>query len=501
MGKDDKEINEYIELIQQEVGEESSEINKLTTQYIDLIISGKSEEGLTVLMEETIPKYEETLKEFRNFELHNEDVKDLNEQMINLIELDLSRHEILQGIFTTMKDMGQNNELGKIDIDDELQTLFTTNEDVYDVQTTIYDKLVYMSEEYKGLETDDNIFNEQVKDMDPSNVNEAHTMLVWEFLVGIVDHDLDFDDFLEGQLKENSPQANKDEPTDKNDDSDANNEDINKLLKDQGSPHVVFDAKVTISDTFYITGKSNLEEGSTIKLKSYHYGSENPYLKGETTVAENGDFEIELDLDEDSLNGEPLTLRLGYHPENEHPDIQEHHGEEGEYLEGPFKQKYTNIKRTRYGAFTYALIEFKEGESEQFNVREWNQPNDYGELNIWMKEENIEIHDDYYNITMESNLNELTRIKAKIEVPGYEVAGYTARAYVFRDGSFQFQIPRIEDHDIEENEEIIFVIEAVSNAALETEELYGEHGEHFEGDLVEKTKQGQKIQYQFKLQE
>src|SRR5699024_8837462 len=140
---------------------------------------------------------------------------------------------------------------------------------------------------------------------------------------------------------------------------------------------------------------------------------------------------------------------------------------------GPFIHKYTNIKRTRYGAFAHAYIELEPGAEAGFQVYDWKQPDDYGEMDIWMEKESVEKKDMYYDITMKSNLNELTRIKAEATIPGYETAGYTSSTYVHPDGTFRIQVPRPEIED----EVVVVTFEGRSDSSIETEELYGENGE------------------------
>lgn len=113
------------------------------------------------------------------------------------------------------------------------------------------------------------------------------------------------------------------------------------------------------------------------------------------------------------------------------------------------------------------------------------------------KREKVEDKGEYYDIHMKSNLLELTKIKATVENPGYDMAGYTSRTNVKPDGSFRFQVQR---PDVD-NKDSVVVIEAFSDFAIETEETYGENGEHFEGDLVKDTKKGQKIEFKLPLED
>src|SRR5699024_3403087 len=101
------------------------------------------------------------------------------------------------------------------------------------------------------------------------------------------------------------------------------------------------------------------------------------------------------------------------------------------------------------------------------------------------------VHDNYYDVTMNSNLLALTYIKAEVKMPGYELSDFRSTTKVLPDGSFRFQIPRPEV----EGKDVSIEINALSDFAIDTEELYGANGENFEGDLVEPTKKGKKIQY------
>src|SRR5690625_5668121 len=65
------------------------------------------------------------------------------------------------------------------------------------------------------------------------------------------------------------------------------------ILADQGNTEVIFDGKVTIDETLKIQGKSNLPEDAVLQMKTYEYGTENPYFNGEIEVEEDGGFRSE----------------------------------------------------------------------------------------------------------------------------------------------------------------------------------------------------------------
>src|SRR5699024_12449384 len=46
--------------------------------------------------------------------------------------------------------------------------------------------------------------------------------------------------------------------------------------------------------TFLLEGNSNLLSGAILNVKSYQYGSENPYFTGDFQVDEDGHFELEM---------------------------------------------------------------------------------------------------------------------------------------------------------------------------------------------------------------
>lgn len=106
-------------------------------------------------------------------------------------------------------------------------------------------------------------------------------------------------------------------------------------------------------------------------------------------------------------------------------------------------------------------------------------------------------HGAYYDVHIRSNLAEGTCVQGDVEISGYESAGFTEITSVLPDGSFQLfiQAPDLDD------EEINIKIEVLPGRFIlsDTEELYGENGEYFKGDLVEKYQDGQKIEYIFSV--
>lgn len=482
MSAEDKELSDLVDKMKEDL-EEETEVDVYINEFGELVLDDQPEKAMEVLKEKVIPGYEELIGEYKELDLKGEDAIEMNKIVVRLLQADLDTQIVLSEIFDDIKEKAANGKPDEIDIDANLQALSDINKEIVVVVQDYYDKIIYLTETYDFLETEGNI-EDTFLDLDVTQMDEDNESLIaifFEVVVGKSSSDLIEDD-EEIEIDSEESKSNNDA----------------EMLLDQGNPYVVFDATATIEDhVLHVAGLSNLLEGSTVYFDVYHFGSDNPYLKDKAVVDENGAFDLMAEVDPDSLNGDPLTLRLSYQPDKESEEAQAIYGEEGEHIEGPFKHKFASIKRTRHGAFTYAQIEFKEGVEQKFNTITWDEPSDYGDLNIWMEKDSVDTHDAYYDITMKSNLIELTWIKASIEVPGYDVAGYTSRANVMPDGSFRFQIPR---PDVD-SEEVIVIIEATSDAAIETEELYGEHGEKFAGDLTEKTNRGQKIVYELLLGE
>src|SRR5699024_3446513 len=280
----------------------------------------------------------------------------------------------------------------------------------------------------------------------------------------------------------------------------TNNEFDEALLADQGNPEIVLEGEMTVSeDTFLLEGNSNLLSGAILNVKSYQYGSENPYFTGDFQIDEDGQFELEMASDKKALDNEPFTIEIAYLPETS-DDIVAHdiYGKHGEKITGPLKKKYSDHKQTRFGAFAYAYLNLTAGEKANFQYLTNDKREDYSDVNDWKEEEKIEIKDNYYIVNMKSNLNELTRINASIVVNNNEHSGFTSNTTVGPDGSFRFRIPKPEIKKIDDSE-VMIKIEATSEGAIETEEIYGKYGGEFKGELTKETKRGQKIEYQLQI--
>jgi len=459
-----KEREDYFDTTQKNIEDNQEEIQSALDDFVGAVFDSEPEKSIKLLNEEMIPKYEELLEMMDDVELkENELLIELNDLSKQLIEDDMEKHLILKELFDDIMGKKETGETEDIDLDATLEEIRKSSKEQAETTDEFVEKLEEVDEEYDDVELRE---EEVPDDVNAEEIYEGYEQIIMQFIESVGG--------LSSKPKE-APDVDED------------------ILADQGNPEVVFDGKVTLDGEFQLEGKSNLPEGSVLQMKTYEYGTENPYFKGDIPVEEDGSFSVEADIEDEALNGELLVVRVAYIPDaTENKQSVGIYGEEGEKLEGNFIHPYTDIKRTRHGAFAYAYLELNDGEEAELEADVWGEaPEDYGDYDVWMEEAHVEVHDKYYDVTMNSNLMALTYIKAEVKAPGYQLSDIRSTTKVLPDGSFRFQIPR---PDVEGND-ISIEINALSDFAIDTEELYGADGENFEGDLVEPTKKGKKIQY------
>jgi len=465
-----KEKDEYFETTQKNIDDNKEEIQSALDDFVGAVFDSEPEKSIKILNEDMIPKYEKLLKTMDEVELkENELLIELNDLSEQLIESDMEKHLILRDLFEDIMERKETGETEDIDLEATLQEIYKSSEKQVETTDEFAEKLKEVAEEYEDVDLSE---EEVPVELDLDEVYGSYEQIITQFIDSVGG--------LASTPKE-APDVDED------------------VLADQGNTEVVFEGEVTIDGKFQLEGKSNLPGGSVLQLKTFVYGTENPYFRGDIPVEDDGSFSVEADVEDEALNGELLVVRVGYIPDT--TDNRQNvgvYGEEGEILEGDFIHPYTNIKRTRNGAFAYAYLDLNDGEQAKLEADVWGEaPEDYGDLDVWMEEAHVEVHDNYYDVTMNSNLMALTYIKAEVKVPGYQLSDFRSTTKVLPDGSFRFQIPSPEV----EGNDVSIEINALSDFAIDTEELYGENGENFEGDLVEATKKGQKIQYVLPIEE
>lgn len=449
-----KEAEIYYDDVYKSTIDDSQDIVKSVEKLVNTVTSSEPEKAIELLNDHIIPTHESLIKTIHEADLTQDDLMDFNKKVETVTR---SSEEIFTQLHTIFTEVIEQEDTNEIHLDEYFKKLDNLI-DQYDENQQIYE------EQLKDIADEYDSFKEEKAELfmnQPLNSNETYEELVMEFVEMVT---------RSTSLEE------------------ANNQD---------GVEVQFDGEVSFDDTFNVKGQSNLPEGANVQLRIFKYGTENSSLREDTEVNADGEFHFEMDVDEDEFNGEPMEIQVQFIPhKTNNKEFQDTYGAEGEHITGPFTYKVTDAKRTRTAAIAYAYIDFDAGEKASFEQKNWEVPEDYQDVEVWMEEEHVDMKDDYYDITMNSNLAELTGIKVAIEIPGYEVAGYRSSTTVMPDGSFRFQIPRpdVDDADIQ------IIITSRISRSIEVEELYGEKGEHLTGDLVDQTDKEQLIKYEFTVE-
>lgn len=463
----EKEAEKYYEEVYTHALEASQTTEGLLKELSNAVVDKEPTEVMELLADQIIPSHEEIITSLEDAELKDDELSDFNNTAIEVINSHEKLYTAIERIFKQLIKLYDSNE--EIEIDKQLEVLRHLVDNHIEIRHAYQDEMKQVSDKY-------NVFSENKDELLPiAQTSEEDLQTHYEQSIS------SFSKNVGGNMSP-SPATDGSEQENGNSDSELN---------------VFFEGEITIDNQFVVEGQSNLPEGAMLQIRTYHYGAEHTYIRGETKVDENGKFRFEQDVDEDALNGEPIEVQVQFIPhKHANQEYQNVYGEEGENIQGPFKQKVTDAKRTRTAAIASLLIELTSDIQVTFDQNNWEEPSDYGDYNVWMEENYIEIKDDYYDIFIDSNLIELTGVKASLEVPGYEISGYTSRGVVRPDGTIRLQMPRpnIEDSTV------ILIIESNSGRSIESEEHYGENGENFEGDFVEKNDKGQKIIYEFNVE-
>lgn len=463
-----EEFTSYFNVQYKDLKEDKVKANASTQEYINLMLEDKPNESIALLNDTVIPEYETLLGKIEEIELTEADLIKFNNLFRDITEINLNKHLESKKIFETIITASKEDTLDDFNKDKALEPIKRLNEkhlEKNSEQVTLSKKLVEENDEL-------NLDEISPITIDINVINEAYDELIIHFIVNVDEYNsvASLNDYFKVD---------------------------EKLIQDQGNKEVAFDSQIKVlDDKFILTGRSNLLGGAILNVKSYQYGTDVTYFKGDFQVDQHGDFEFEMDINDEKLDNEPFIVQVAYLPEtSDDAEAKSIYGKFGEHLKGPFKHKYTHLKETRYGAFTYAYLELTPGNSVNLAPFKSEIPDDYGDLKIRIEPDKVVTNDNYYDITMKSNLTELTHIDARVTVPDTKVKSNTT---VRPDGSFRFRIPRPDAKDID-TKSVVITIEATSEGALETEEIYGQHGEKFKGELVEETTRGKKIVYKLHI--
>jgi len=498
LNDDEEELKNYVNSIE-DLEDYEEDLDHELDVLFELIEDGEPEEVIDQLEDEIIPIIEDVYDRFNNLDLKSEDVISLNELIVKTHSLQKDTMNSLLDIFILTVESYEKDDIDGFNIDDDFESIEKSVKEHYDTILEIEEYYETLDEKYKEFEYDQDEVDLLKEGANPDDVLSAYGMLVMAFTFNVIGEaldDLDNLDFDDIDFDDEEDQGNQEVEEDLNTSS-LDDLDLDALLEERESHTVVYDANLTIEDSVIVQGRTNLPEGAVISLSARTFGSSQPAFDHKMEVDEDGSFGVEIEIDEEDFSTTPFLFQIAFTPDYEYDDM---YGEYGELIDGPFARKYASIKRTRSGAIGSVVTTLEKGVQEKFTAEELTPSSDQGDLEIWMELEDFQIHDEYYDIVLNSNLIPVVDTRADIEVPGYTVAGYTARGTTRDDGSVRMQVPRL-DEELEDEDEVSFIIEALANSTIESEDLYGTYGDKFEGELTEKTTRGQKIVYKFYLQD
>ena len=283
--------------------------------------------------------------------------------------------------------------------------------------------------------------------------------------------------------------------------------------EDEISPYVTMNGVVTLQeDSIDVDVQSNLPEGVRVIVSAYSY----PYggyvvsinLESEDiVVGENGEIKGSIPFDPEFLEtklNEPIRIQLLFRPEgvilhDRADDIRRAYGERGENLEGPFvveeyKSYYDKPEyRIRADDVQPARI------GQEFIIEEktfGEPPSDYGDTEIWMEAEIVDIDHRYVYVEGRTNLIEGLYLFGNVfssEDSWYGQNMFSYDTEIQKDGTF---VMPIEYKSLTDEGYLEIYTYAGSNhrRGKAAHELYGEEFERLTGDVVERRYEGKKEQ-------
>ena len=297
---------------------------------------------------------------------------------------------------------------------------------------------------------------------------------------------------------------------------DEQEEEIDEVMaekEDEISPYITMEGVVTLQeDSMEVDVQSNLPEGVRVNVGAYSY----PYGgyvvsinldSGDIVVGENGEIKGSIPFDPDyyeSKLNEPIRIQIQFRPEGVHfhdrkDEIRRTYGENGENLEGPFvveeyKSYYDNPKyRIRADDVQPARI------GQEFIIKEntyGEPPSDYGDTEVWMEAEIVDIDHRYVYVEGRTNLIDGLYLFGNVfssEDSWYGQNMFSYDTEIQKDGTF---LMPIEYKSLTDEGYLEIYTYAGSNhrRGKAAHELYGEEFERLTGDVVERRYEGKEEQ-------
>lgn len=295
---------------------------------------------------------------------------------------------------------------------------------------------------------------------------------------------------------ENDESNNEKEESDDKDENDTesnvnNNEndveeketDTEDFKSDLGNKKVWFGGEVEVSeDEIVVEGKSNLLPDTPIHSGGISGDWAVIDFQDSTNVEDDGSFSFTFPGKSDESFG---RLEIGTGTE----ETDEKYGENLEKVEG--SHVYLTENEGEFDVKTTFIIDPKKEMpyTVPLEFSDWEEPEDYGDEEIWMEVDYTTDHD-YIYFDGKSNIMEGAQVGGNLRDGSGQIVPFAHKhTSVEPDGSFQF---KVRYNDLREGTymPIKFELDEVNNSWDHLVDAYGENGEKMKGDLIKEDDDG-----------
>jgi hypothetical protein len=257
--------------------------------------------------------------------------------------------------------------------------------------------------------------------------------------------------------------------------------------KDQGGYEVWFEGEAERKGKLItVKGKTNLlpESSLVIWLDSV----EDTIIggRGDTQVNKDGTFETELKIPMSSEG--LLKVQIKFEPSTDKQPIKDHYGGSGEKLKGPFVRN--NEDSGSKQNITQLTLEIPQDESNsavKIKKPEWEKPEDYGSPTVRIDDPDIQKDERYIYVEGKTNLQEGTRLRGMLDIPGYITSGLQDLVDINPDGSYRMIIENpsaIDEFKDIKHYELLIRMSPGDNSWNSIKDAYGENGEKLQGEFI-----------------
>jgi hypothetical protein len=208
-------------------------------------------------------------------------------------------------------------------------------------------------------------------------------------------------------------------------------------------------------------------------------------------VNDDGTFNTELEIPNEYKG--LIRVSIKFEPSSDNQPIKDHYGENGEKLEGSFVRiNEDSAAKQSIALLTLEVPQDKSNETITIQEPKWDKPEDYGSTTIRIEEPDIEKDDRYLYVEGKTNLLEGTRLRGRLDIPGFITSGFQDVVDVNPDGSYNLIIEKPQTNeklkDVKEYE-LVISMNLGDNSWNSLKEAYGENGEKLQGEfIVEESK-------------